>query len=131
MPPPLFFFITSNTYLTFLFTAAAVTAWVRTSFPVFTLSLSLSISLSLSLSIYLSISLSLSLFLSLPLSHSPPSFIFLCMLPFLDDADSHPHPSSFVRVFVVYVGIDFEKGRTGHGIYDLSYYGLFQPSLLQ
>jgi hypothetical protein len=27
--------------------------------------------------------------------------------------------------------IDFEKGRTGHGISDLSYYGLFWPSLLQ
>jgi hypothetical protein len=27
--------------------------------------------------------------------------------------------------------IDFEKGRTGHGISDISYYGLFRPSLLQ
>jgi hypothetical protein len=27
--------------------------------------------------------------------------------------------------------IDFEKGRTGHGISDLSYYGIFGPSLLQ
>jgi hypothetical protein len=29
------------------------------------------------------------------------------------------------------LSIDFEKGRTGHGIFDLSYYGLFRPSLLQ
>jgi hypothetical protein len=27
--------------------------------------------------------------------------------------------------------IDFEKARTGHGISDLSYYGLFRSSLLQ
>jgi hypothetical protein len=29
------------------------------------------------------------------------------------------------------LSIDFEKRRTGHGIFDLSYYGLFWPSLLQ
>jgi hypothetical protein len=29
------------------------------------------------------------------------------------------------------LSIDFEKGRTGHGISDLSYYDLFCPSLLQ
>jgi hypothetical protein len=31
----------------------------------------------------------------------------------------------------VTLDIDFEKGRTGHGISNLSYYGLFRPSLLQ
>jgi hypothetical protein len=31
----------------------------------------------------------------------------------------------------LYLVIDFEKGRTGHGFSDLSYYGLFWPSLLQ
>jgi hypothetical protein len=31
----------------------------------------------------------------------------------------------------VSLSIDFEKERTGHGISDLSYFGLFWPSLLQ
>jgi hypothetical protein len=39
--------------------------------------------------------------------------------------------SKTAKYLGVTLDIDFEKGRTGHGISDLSYYGLFRPSLLQ
>jgi hypothetical protein len=37
----------------------------------------------------------------------------------------------FIEKPLTTLPIDFEKGRTVHGISDLSYYGLFRPSLLQ
>jgi hypothetical protein len=55
-------------------------------------------------------------------------------LPQCLDEEEEEESNRATRLYVsdlLALGIYFEKGRTGHGVSDISYYGLFQPSLLQ